>query len=107
MTLFLMMFIYIPATDITSIADVYLENTYIWKKSDRTGNTYCMLSSFDSMNDVSAIIGGFHFIIYNGTKSLSWYNTSDNTLGQSSAIDTIGFSTNASSRYLRVKGTSL
>lgn len=99
--------IYIPATDITSPTDIHLENTYIWSRKDRTGNTYCMISSLDNMSDVISIITGINFRTYNDKSgSRTYYNNGSTTLGQSGAINAAGFATISSSNCLRLTGTS-
>ena len=99
--------IYIPATDITSPIIIYLENKYIWFKSNRTGNTYCLISSLDSMKDVASIISGFTFITYdNKSDNRTYWNDGKNTLVKNTGITSIGFSTNSSSNNLRITGTS-
>lgn len=100
--------IYIPATDITSTIGIDLENKYIWFKSDRTGNTYCLISSLDSMKDVASIISGFNFATYdNKSDNRTYCNDGKNTLFKTAGITSIGFSTNSSSNLLRITGTSV
>ena len=93
------------ASDATSYITLTLENTYKWRTSDKSGNTFTALFAVDAYSGVSCVIASINF--YNFAKNNGSRNFATNDTGSIStnATDFVGFGTASKDNILTLAGT--